>query len=124
MGVVQKTVRGTNPCIPRVVSKSDSDHESGYYGHRILGLMLTGTIYHGTHPLGHYPILSVYLNFVCADRKGFHVNVMGLGIDMLHTSESIYLLCRAQTCQICFNHGISAFVGAILQCYIKLWVAY
>ena len=33
MGVVQRTAAGSNPRISRIVSKSDSDHGSGYYGH-------------------------------------------------------------------------------------------
>ena len=38
MGVDQRTGEGSKPRTPRVVSKSDSDHWSGYYGHRTLGL--------------------------------------------------------------------------------------
>ena len=37
MGVDQRTGEGSKPRIRRVVSKSDSDHWSGYYGHRTLG---------------------------------------------------------------------------------------
>ena len=35
---------------------SDSDHGSGYYGYRTLGLAPAGTICHSTRSLGHYPI--------------------------------------------------------------------
>ena len=37
--------------------KSDSEHGSGYYGHRALRLTPAGTICCSTHSLGHYPIL-------------------------------------------------------------------
>ena len=40
-----------------VVSKSDSVHGNGFYGHRTLGLMPAGTICHSTLSLGQYPIL-------------------------------------------------------------------
>ena len=58
MGVDQRTGAGSNPRKPCVVSKSDSDHGIGYYGHTTLGLKPTGTICHSTHSLGHYPILN------------------------------------------------------------------
>ena len=45
----------------RVVSKSDSDHESGYYGRRSLGLMYAGTICHSTRSLGHYHVLKAHV---------------------------------------------------------------
>ena len=56
MRVEQKDVPRTNPRIPCVVSYSDSDHRSGYYSHRTLGLMPAGTS--STRSLGHYPIHS------------------------------------------------------------------
>ena len=49
--------RVLNHVYPCVVSKSDSDHWSGYYGHITLGLTPTGTICHSTRSLGQYPIL-------------------------------------------------------------------
>ena len=42
--------------VPCAVSKSDSDHGSGYYGYRTLGLAPAGIICHSTCSLGHYPI--------------------------------------------------------------------
>ena len=56
MGVVQRTAAGSNQRISRVVSKSDSTHWSGYYGHRTLGLTPAGTICHSTRSLGYYPL--------------------------------------------------------------------
>ena len=56
MRVDQRTGEGSKPRIPRVVSKSDSDHWSGYYGHRTLGLTPSGTVCR-SRSLGHYPIL-------------------------------------------------------------------
>ena len=56
MGVDQRTGEGSKPRIPHVVSKSDSDHWSGYYGQRTLGLTPAGTICRSTRSLGHYPI--------------------------------------------------------------------
>ena len=55
MGVVQKTGERSKLRISRVVSKSDRDHGSGYYGNRTLGLMPAGTICHSTPSLGLYP---------------------------------------------------------------------
>ena len=49
MGVVQRTGAGSKPRISRVVSKSDRDHGSGYYGNRTLGP--AGTICHSTRTL-------------------------------------------------------------------------
>ena len=57
MEVDQRTGEGSKPNKSCVVSKSDSDHGIGYYGHRILGLTPAGTICHSTRSLGHYPIL-------------------------------------------------------------------
>ena len=44
MGVDQRTGEGSKPRIPLFVSKLDSDHGSGYYSRRTLGLMPAGTI--------------------------------------------------------------------------------
>ena len=51
-----ETFMGGTHIVPCVVSKSDSDHGSGYYGYRTLGLAPAGTICHSTRSLGHYPI--------------------------------------------------------------------
>ena len=56
MGGLQRTEEGSNPRISRVVSKSDSNHWSGYYDHRTLGLTPAGTICRSTCSLGYYPI--------------------------------------------------------------------
>ena len=56
MGVEQRTGAGSKPRISRVVSKPDSNHWSGYYGHRILGLTPAGTICRSTRSLGYYPL--------------------------------------------------------------------
>ena len=56
MGGVKRTGAGSKPRIPRVVSKSDSDHGTGYYSHRTLGLAPEGTICLSTRSLGHHPI--------------------------------------------------------------------
>ena len=58
MGGVQRTGAGSKPRIDlfRVVSKPDSNHWSGYYGHRTLGLTPAGTICHSTRSLGYYPL--------------------------------------------------------------------
>ena len=56
MGVVQRTGVGSKPCNSRVVSKSDKDHRTGYYGHITIGLTPAGTICHSTCSLCHYPI--------------------------------------------------------------------
>ena len=75
MGVVQRTGAGSKPRISRVVSKSDSDHGSGYYGHRNLGLTPAVTICCSTRSLGLYPILYIVwqpsndiFGFVCPKR--------------------------------------------------------
>ena len=51
-----KDCRVLTHIVPRVVSKSDSDHGSGYHGHRTRGLTPAGTICHSIRSLGHYPI--------------------------------------------------------------------
>ena len=61
MGGVQRTGAGSKPRISCVVSKSDRDHGSGYYGNGTLGLTPAGTICHSTRSLGLYPILYAKL---------------------------------------------------------------
>ena len=56
MGVDQKTGPGTNPRIPLVVSKSDSDHGTATTAHRTLGLMPACTISRSNLSLSHYPL--------------------------------------------------------------------
>ena len=58
MEVVQRTVAGSNPRIPRVVSKSDiySDHGAATTAHRTLGLMPAGTICCSNLSFSHCPI--------------------------------------------------------------------
>ena len=56
MGVDQRAGPGTNPRIPRVVSKSDRDHGTATTAHRTLGLTPAGTICHSNLSLSHYPI--------------------------------------------------------------------
>ena len=56
MGVGQYILPGSKPRIPRVVSKSDSNHWRGYYAHRTLGLTPAGTMCHSNLSLGYYPI--------------------------------------------------------------------
>ena len=56
MGLEQRIAPGTNPRIPRVVSKSDSDHGSATTAHRTLGLTPAGTICCSNLSLSHYPI--------------------------------------------------------------------
>ena len=58
MGVDKRLCRVLTNINPCVVSKSDSDHGSGYYSHRTLGLAPAGTICHGTRSLGHYFIFK------------------------------------------------------------------
>ena len=59
---MDRTGAGSKPRISRisrVVSKSDRDDGSGYYGNRTLGLLPTGTICHSTRTLGLYPIRNI-----------------------------------------------------------------
>ena len=56
MGVEQRTGAGSNPCISRVVSKSDRDHGMATMAHRTLGLMPAGTICSSNLSLSLYPI--------------------------------------------------------------------
>ena len=58
MGLEQKNGAGSTACIPRVVSKSDSDHGTATTAHRTLGLMPVGTFCHSNLSLSHYPIHS------------------------------------------------------------------
>ena len=76
MGVVQRTGAGSKPRISRVVSKSDRDHGSGYYGNRTLGLMPAGTICHSTRTLGLYPIL---INMFLATKAVSVVKQISIG---------------------------------------------
>ena len=54
MGVDQRTGPGTNPRIPLVVSKSDSDHGTATAAHRTLGLTPAGTICRSNLSLSYY----------------------------------------------------------------------
>ena len=54
MGGVQGLGRVLTHIVPCAVSKADSNHGSGYYSHRTLGLASAGTI--GHRSLGQYPI--------------------------------------------------------------------
>ena len=45
MGVDQRTGEGSKPRIPRVVSKSDSDHGSATMAHRTLELTPAGILF-------------------------------------------------------------------------------
>ena len=56
MGVDQKTGPGTNPRIPLVVFKSDSDHGTATTAHRTLGLTPAGTICHSNLSLSYYAL--------------------------------------------------------------------
>ena len=69
MGLEQRIAPGSKPRIPRVVSKSDSDHGSATTAHRTLGLTPAGTICRSNLSLSHYPILRAitfsFLGFFC-----------------------------------------------------------
>ena len=56
MGVDQRTGPGTNPRIPLVFYKSDSDHGKATTAHRTLGLTPAGTICRSKLSLSHYPL--------------------------------------------------------------------
>ena len=57
MRLEQRIAPGTNARIPRVVSKSDSDHGTATTtAHRTLGLTPTGTICRSNLSLSHYPL--------------------------------------------------------------------
>ena len=56
IGLEQRMAPGTKPRIPRVVSKSDSDHGTTT-AHRTLGVTPAGTICRSNLSLSHYPIL-------------------------------------------------------------------
>ena len=64
IGIVQRAGAGSKPRIFGVVSKSDRDHGSGYYGNRTLGLTPAGTICHSTRSLGLYPLLRFNFSVV------------------------------------------------------------
>ena len=66
MGLEQRIAPGTNPRIPRVVSKSDSDHGTATTAHRTLGLTPAGTIFRRNLSLSHYPICRA------AQQYGLH----------------------------------------------------
>ena len=68
IGVGQNTGAGSKPRIFRVVSKSDRDHEIGYYGNRTLGLTPADTICHSTRSLSLYPILRVLHAQLCVGQ--------------------------------------------------------
>ena len=55
-GLEQKNGAGSKACIPRVVSKPDSDHGTATTAHRTLGLTPAGTICRRNLSLSHYPI--------------------------------------------------------------------
>ena len=59
MGVDQRTGEGSNPRLPLVVSKSDSNHGMATMAHRTLGLTPAGTICHSNLSLSYYPIYAV-----------------------------------------------------------------
>ena len=96
MGVDQRTGEVSNPHIPRVVSKSDSNHGTATMAHRTLGLMPAGTICHSNLSLSYYPILTtpgseesrvlgvgsipVAILLSCQDMKILHHNCTGMSI--------------------------------------------
>ena len=59
MGLDQRTGAGTNPRIPRVVSKSDRDHRTATTDNRNLGLTPAVTISRSNLSLSLYPIRPV-----------------------------------------------------------------
>ena len=68
MGVDQRTGEGTNPRIPRVVSKSDRDHGTATTAYRTLGLTPTGTICRSNLSLSLYPIHNTPQDY-CTHRE-------------------------------------------------------
>ena len=56
IGLEQRIAPGTNPRIPHVVSKSDSDHGTATTAHGTLGLTPAGTICRSDLSLSHYPL--------------------------------------------------------------------
>ena len=63
MGVEQMIAPGTNPRIPRVVSKSDRDHRMATTDNRNFGLTPAVTISRSNLSLGLYPIPSHQGNY-------------------------------------------------------------
>ena len=70
MGVDQRTGEGTNPRIPRVVSKSDRDHGTATTDNRNLGLTPTVTISRSNLSLSLYPIQGIILDHPSFDVRG------------------------------------------------------
>ena len=66
MGLEQRIAPGTNPRIPRVVSKSDSDHRTATTAHRTLGLTPSGTICHSNVTLLYLPLANGHLSVLAS----------------------------------------------------------
>ena len=72
MGGVQRTGAGSNPHIPRVVSKSDSNHGMATTAHRTLGLTPAGTICRSNLSLSYYPIHNPHSPYLFSIQLGVH----------------------------------------------------